>query len=243
MFWFLDIVFVTLIGSCHWLIKTLSARPGALKTQLSSFGGGAAISYVFLHIFPEIAVGGAEISKASGMHTYIPSEALESLIFLVALIGAVLPYLIKSASLRLHTMKDYYENANLTRFALINYLYAYSMPSLLTTGYVYALSFTIAIAGHVLLSDRSMLAKHQSSYYKKLRWIGSLSLVIGTVHTFALHPISELNLAYIKSFIGGSLITSVLQEEIPKPDSSRVSFFLSGLILMTAILITRGFVK
>ena len=46
---------------------------------------------MFIHLLPELASGGRTISDAIGMHRYRPNAMTESLLFLVTLVGVVIP--------------------------------------------------------------------------------------------------------------------------------------------------------
>ena len=61
--------------------------PLADSTDLQARG----LAYVFIHLLPELASGGRTISDAIGMHRYLPNAMTESLLFLVTLVGVVIP--------------------------------------------------------------------------------------------------------------------------------------------------------
>ena len=49
---------------------------------------------------------------------------------------------------------------HLSCFAVFNYLYAHSLPSLIGTGRAYGILFTVAVVSHSLLSDRFSVIHH-----------------------------------------------------------------------------------
>ena len=127
------------------------------------------------------------------------------------------------------------------RFATINYLYADSLPSFLSSligsGRVYGILFTVAIGSHVLLSDRFSVIHHPKRFRQRNRWIGSFALVLGLVNAYLLHPISELMLAFASAFLGGGLMMTVFREELPAANSTRLLWFLAGSGGMAILLI------
>ncbi|MAR06989.1 MAG: hypothetical protein CL862_07810 [Cyanobium sp. NAT70] len=237
MFWILVVLCVFTIGSCHWLAGLISNRPDAEQARWASVGGGAGLAYVFIHLLPELASGGHMISDAMGMHRYLPSAMTESLLFLVSLLGVVIPYTLAVISQQHPDQTRWTGPARLVTFALINYLYAYSLPSLLTTGLSYGLLFTVAISAHVLLADRTLAQDHPLAFRRRFRWTGSSALILGSIHAAALHPVSDLTLAVATAFVGGGLLISVFREEIPDVKRSRLSWFSLGLFAMTALLL------
>ena len=89
---------------------------------------------------------------------------------------------------------------------MVSYLYAYSLPSLITTGVIYGMLYTVAIILHVLLADRVLDKYHQKAFRKRFRWLGGSALVLGTIHAAILHPISELVLAVATAVVGGGIV-------------------------------------
>ena len=126
---------------------------------------------------------------------------------------------------------------HLSCFAALNYLYAYSLPSLISTGLIYRILFTVAIGSHVLLSDRFLVIHHPKRFRQCNRWIGSSALVLGLLHADLLHPISDLILAFASAFLGGSLVMTVFREELPAANSTRLLWFLVGSGGMVILLI------
>ena len=237
MLWILVALCVLTIGSCHWLAALISKQPTPIQIRWASVGGGAGLAYVFIHLLPELASGGQTISDAAGMQSFVPSAMTESLLFLVALVGVLIPYTLNVISKQHPKSTQWTGAARLLTFALISYLYAYSLPSLLSTGISYGLLFTIAISAHVLLADRTLAAEHPVTFRRRFRWIGSAALVLGSLHAAVLHPVSDLTLAIATAFVGGGLLISVFREELPDAGQSRLLWFSLGLFSMGGLLL------
>ena len=58
---------------------------------------------------------------------------------------------------------------HLSCFAVINYLYAHSLPSLIDTGCAYGVLFTVAIVSHILLSDRFSVIHRPKRFLQRNR--------------------------------------------------------------------------
>ena len=150
MFWILVIVCVVAIGSCHWFAGLISKQSESVQIRWASVGGGAGLAYLFIHLLPELTSGGNTISDAIGMQRFLPSAMTESLLFLITMLGALIPYALGVISQQHSKSIRWTSSASLATFALVNYLYAYSLPSLLTTGISYGLLFTVAIGAQAL---------------------------------------------------------------------------------------------
>ena len=237
MFWILVSFCVLIIGSCHWLAGWISTRPDSEQVRWASLGGGAGLAYVFIHLLPELASGGRTISDAVAMQSFIPTAMTESLLFLVTLIGVVIPYTLSVVGQQHPSTREWTGSARLLTYGLVNYLYAYSLPSLFTTGISYGLLFTVAISAHILLADRTLAADHPKAFRRRFRWFGSAALVIGTIHAVIFHPVSELTLAVATAFVGGGLLISVFREELPDARRSSLIWFGLGLSTMTMFLL------
>ena len=237
-FWSLVIIRIGAIGSCHWLASLISYQPEKVQIRWASIGGGASLGYIFVHLLPELASGGGAISQAVEMSPYVPNALTESLLFLIVLLGVLIPYALGVISTQNPSSTQWAGIVRLALFALVNYLYAYSLPSLLTTGIIYGLLYTVAISAHILLADRVLDKNHKKVFRKRFRWIGSAALILGAIHAAILHPISDLTLAVATAFVGGGLLISVFREELPSPNQSRLAWLSLGLITMISLLLT-----
>ena len=81
-----------IIASCHWYAVALAAQSDSQQQRLASLGGGAGLAYVFVHLLPELASGGSELSETIGMIPYATSHLIEALLFLIALLGVLVVF-------------------------------------------------------------------------------------------------------------------------------------------------------
>ena len=241
MVWGVAVVCVLAIGSCHWLACWVATLPEQQQKRWSSVGGGAGLAYVFVHLLPELASGGSELSKGQGLINYVPTPLVEALLFLVALMGVLLVFSLNVVMKQREDAPPFAVWLQLLSFAAINYLYAYSLPSLITTGIGYGILFTLAISAHVLLMDRYAAAHHPQRFRRRNRWIGSAALVLGLLHALILHPVSALTLAMATAFLGGGLLMAVFRDELPDAGQVRLPWLLAGCSGMGALLLLQLF--
>ena len=237
MLWISSILCVTAIASAHWLASKVAMQPDRDQVRWASFGGGAGLAYVFVHLLPELASHGRALSEATGMETFAPTPITEALLFLIALAAIILTYSIDVLATHERQAGRLAGTLHNLNFAAISYLYAYSLPSLISTGLAYGILFTIAISAHVLLVDRTIAARHPASFQKRTRWLGTAALVLGLLHAALLHPVADLHLAIATAFLGGGLLMAVFREELPAVNRTRLGWFIAGSVSMTSLLL------
>lgn len=234
--WLISVVLVMALAAAHFFAYQVSRLSPKTQDVLASFGGGAAIAYVFVHLMPELAVGGRQLSELD-IHAFTPTAVREAGLFLTAMVGMVALFVLEvrteqgrfstKASFRLH----------LLLFASVNALYAYTLPSLVTTGWDYALLFTLVLAAHLLLADRALARTHPSQFAHETRWVGMAALVLGLGCAYLFPPASEYVLAVGTAFLGGGLLMTTFREELPAASRARLPWFLLGLCVMAGLLL------
>ena len=237
MLWISSILCVMVIASSHWLASKVANRPNREQVRWASFGGGAGMAYVFVHLLPELASHGQALSDAPGMETFAPTPITEALLFLIALVGIMVTYSLDVLSSHERQAGKVAGSLHTLNFAAISYLYAYSLPSLISTGLAYGVLFTIAISAHVLLADRTMAARHPTIFRTRMRWIGTAALILGLLHEALLHPVADLHLAIATAFLGGGLLMAVFREELPTVNRTRLGWLVAGTVSMTSLLL------
>lgn len=219
-----DTLCVLFLILCHWLAPQLTERPQQDQQALASIGGGVGLAYVFLHLLPGI------------------SGPLHHQLFLTTLLGIAIPYTLNAVHGKRKGVSDWTGNGRLMSFSITNYVYAYSLPSILHRNVTSGMLYVLAIGAHILLADRTMAVNHPVIFRQRLRWIGSGALIAGSLHAAVLaslrgHPINDPTIAYASAFVAGGLIMSVFREELPAPSASRIKWFLLGLVVMTGLLL------
>ena len=87
------------------------------------------MAYAFVHLLPELASGGSELSETIGMIAYAPTHLVKALLFFVALLGVLMVFSIDVLAQRQTSLSSISSWLHLSSFAAINYLYAYLLPS------------------------------------------------------------------------------------------------------------------
>ncbi|HEX2174947.1 MAG TPA: hypothetical protein VHG70_03460 [Nocardioidaceae bacterium] len=192
-----------LLTALHLLAPRIRRFPLVPEPAMASFAGGIAVSYVFLHLLPELAQGNRELRELFAEET-TPSPLVELGIFLVALTGFCLFYALERLAERrttttapsqagaaqvrepapasatdvlTRTREDRPNRAafwlHLAAFGIYNAVITYTLPLTYRTGVAFAVLFTVAMGLHFVLSDRG-LEEHYGSLFD--RWTPRLVL-------------------------------------------------------------------
>jgi zinc transporter ZupT len=175
-------------------IRKLTLVPESVTV---SFGAGAAISYVFLHLLPELARGNTVLREVFGEDS-APPPLTELGIFIVALLGFCLFYglerlaeksaggryeadrgsLVAAGNSKRAPAGDHVDQirrrrpkevfwTHLAAYGLYNFVITYTLPLTYRTGVAFAVLFTIAMGLHFVLSDRG-LVEHYGEQFDRL---------------------------------------------------------------------------
>jgi len=234
--WLIALALAITLAAAHFFAFRISTLPSKTQDVLASVGGGAAIAYVFIHLMPELAVGGRSLSELD-IAKFAPTPITEAGLFLTAMIGMVTFFIldVRTEDGRLSTKISF--RAHLASFASISAIYAYTLPSLVTTGWSYAALFTVVLAGHLLLADRALARAHPTQFEHETRWVGMAAVGAGFVAAFLLPPANDYLLAICTAFLGGVLLMTTFREELPTASRTRIPWFLSGLLVMGGLLL------
>lgn len=234
--WLIAAVLAGSLAAAHFFAYRVSRLPDKTQDVLASVGGGAAIAYIFVHLMPELAIGGRELSELD-ITTFTPTPITEAGLFLTAMVGMVTFFIldVRTEEGRASTKTNF--RVHLVSFASISAIYAYTLPSLVTTGWDYAVLFTVVLGGHLLLADRALARAHPTQFAHETRWVGMAAVGAGFLAAYLLPPANEYILAIGTAFLGGVLLMTTFREELPTASRARIPWFLLGLLTMSALLL------
>ncbi len=233
------LVITLILMASHYLSPLISRVPGLGQARVGSFAGGVAVSYVFLHMLPELVEGNQAIGRV--LETVVPLTPLIDLgIFFLALVGFSLYYGLELVAGRAKARGGqaaagaYY--LHLCMYCLYNFLITYTMPLRVQTGFSFAAIFTIAMALHFVLTDRGFNRHFHDHFSLAGRLLLLASLLAGWVVTALTDPISVLLVSLMIAFLSGSILYNVFREELPSERGSSYPLFLLGLVLTSGLL-------
>ncbi|MBW3656698.1 MAG: hypothetical protein KY444_11400 [Gemmatimonadetes bacterium] len=212
---------------------------GIPRSRWLSFAGGVSVSYVFLHLLPELARGQEHIREAAG--TVLGLE--ERHVYLVALFGLAAFYGLERMAVRSRRGGEVEGRTSagvfrvhIASFALYNALIGYLLlhreentPGALAL-------FFAAMALHFVVNDSGLREHHGRQYHRWGRWIVAAAVLLGCGVGLATE-IPEAAVAVAIGFLAGGVILNVLKEELPEERQSRFGAMVLGMAGYAALLL------
>lgn len=223
------------LASLHLLAPWVRRLPLVPEGRMASFAGGIAVTYVFLHLLPEIVLGNEAIGQAL-QDVVDPSPLLELAIFLVALAGFTAFYGLERLAVHRADTGGVYA-VHLGAFMLYNALITYTMALRIRTGVAFAVLFVIAMGLHFVLTDRGLAEAYGTRFRRNGRLLLATSLLLGWLASVVAAPTRTLVVSLLTALLGGSILLNVFKEEIPSQRRGSFGYFLLGLVLYAALLL------
>lgn len=231
-------VCATLFALIHILIGRLSLLRGVPRSWWLSLAGGVAVSYVFLHILPELSTHQETFARGFGVST----QTGEIWVYLIALIGLALFYgLERAAKLsRKESSEDRVEShvlwIHIASFGLYNLLIGYLLLHREETSSWSLIIYTIAMALHFVTNDFGLREDQKHLYDRVGRWIIAAAVMGGWVLGIFI-TLPQLVIGLLFAFLAGGVVLNVLKEELPEERESQYVPFLVGAASYSALLL------
>ena len=224
------------LSAMHLFASRLRFLEGIPRSVWLSIAGGVSVSYIFLHLLPEIA------ERSDHLHVLWSFLETNHGAFLIALIGLVAFYGLERAVLT-DRRRDAEDNPSLfylhlASFGLYNALVGYLLVRW-QEGLEGLLWFALAMALHFIVNDYGLRQHHRDSYRASGRWILAGTGLAGWA-TGALVEVSDAVVVALMAFLAGGVVLNVLKEELPAERESRFSAFLAGAAAYAALLLSTG---
>ena len=212
---FILLIHLSATKAKHWLAPR--------ERLINAFGGGMALSYVFLHLMPEIAEG---------------KEHLGQYTFFVVLLGYLIYYLINLNKRRNPNRAEVQEyRANLAGVWLYSFIFIVGLPDDYQQKPIHIFLMTIAIGMHLVHEDFELASKHENFFTNRGRYLLALAPILGLAARWFFLPDSDLFGHIVTSILAGSIIYSVARKEIPNPSRTSLLWFLAGIITYAGLLV------
>ena len=200
------------------------------------------MSYVFLHLFPELSEGQEHVEQR-----FPGEEFISHHIYIMALVGLSFFYGLERSVVA--SKKEGLEKegekkpparifwVHIMSFGIYNALIGYILFQREEGPLTQLLLFSTAMALHFIVNDFGLHEHHQRRYSKYGRWLLVLALVAGWAVGYFIE-VSETIIFLLIAFIGGGVIMNVLKEELPEDRESRYWAFALGAFLYAILLLS-----
>lgn len=219
-------------------LRFLDKTPRSRWLSLSS---GVSVSYVFVHILPELSEAQHELQSSVAAVAFI-----EHHVYVMALLGMVIFYGLERIAKQSRQKNISEGEGDITEpgvfwlhmisFTLYNLLVGYLLQHRESPGVVNLVLYAIALGTHFLVNDYSLRGNHKGLYHKLGRWILAAAIIVGWA-TGLRYEVSEAALAVLFALLAGSIILNVLKEELPEERKSRYWTFALGTGVYTTVLL------
>lgn len=256
------LIAAVVLAALHLAAPRIRKLPLVPERVTSSFAGGLAVAYVFLHLLPEIVEGNEAIGEALS-DVVEPTPLVDLGIFVVALAGFAAFYGLQRMADRRVPARAHARDPDDSRrsargpgnvfvnsplepagvywlhlgsFMIYNGLITYTMALRLRTGIAFAVLFMVAMGLHFVLTDRSLEEHYPRRFPGSGRIALAGALLAGWLLDALFAPTSTLMVALLTALLGGSILLNVFKEELPSTGRSSYPWFLVGLVLYAGLL-------
>ncbi|WP_046175858.1 hypothetical protein [Domibacillus indicus] len=221
----------------HFSAKYMKFIKRVPRSRFFSFAGGAAVSYVFVHLLPELHTHQEVLEKTkSNLLQFIENHA-----YFVALLGISFFYGLENAVTRKTKERRTHAGSgifwiHIGVFFFYNMLIGYLLIQEKFNHAREMVFYFLALSVHFLTIDQSMRETHQQTYDKYGRWILAVAVLIGWgVGLFT--QLQEMLVSALVAFLSGALILNVLKEELPEERDSSFAAFAAGTAAYSILLL------
>lgn len=234
-------LFALAFALIHVFVGRLTFLEGVPRSRWLSFAGGVAVTYIFLHILPELSAHQQTFARELGLS----DQSAESWVYLVALAGLATFYGLERAAKasRRKSQEDRIAAEvlwlHVSSFALYNVLIGYLLLHREETGLWPLVIYFVAMALHFATNDFGMRQDQKEQYDRSGRWVIAGAVIFGWLLGLftALPPII---IGFLFAFLAGGVVLNVLKEELPEERQSRFVPFVLGCAGYSVILIFSG---
>ena len=235
-----SLLLTAVLVALHLLAPRFRRVQFMAQAGFTSFSGGFAVAFVFLHMLPGLVESKNSVGAVLHAH-FAESHLVDAGVFLLALLGFTVFYGLKRWC-RAEQGKST-ENArrsfviSIGSFSIYNAVITFTMPERLSVDLVTALVFTLAIGLHFAIIDAEHEAHESALFNHWGRYVLAGSLLVGWGLGVTVGEHSAVAAAFLSSLLAGSVLLNVFHYELSEVSDSRFGAFLAGIVSGTALLL------
>ncbi|MFX3673774.1 MAG: hypothetical protein ACE3JQ_04940 [Paenisporosarcina sp.] len=226
----------------HIFSKRLHFLKSSPRHLFLSFSSGVAVSYVFVHLLPELNEYQKELEDKLQPNFL---TVVEDHIYIVAMIGLTIFYVLEVMMRKKGDFANENEEAksslqrfqfHMVTFFFYNAVIGYLLVRGGYDGVKETLLFFIAMSVHFITNDWSLRKSHKHVYDRFGRWFLALAIFFGWgVGSFI--EMQDVFVSLLTAFLAGAIILNVMKEELPEDHKSNLPAFLVGTLSYTMLLL------
>lgn len=216
------------LAAVHLFAVRVTFVDGIPRRGVLSLSAGASVSYVFVHLLPEIGHAARTLDEAE-----TPMATVETHAYLVTLLGFVTYYGLERF---VRCSRDRPADGeplpgvfwlHLGSFAVYNGLIGYLLVHRDAPGVEGLALFALAMGLHFLVNDYGLRDHYPKRYHDSGRWVLAAAVLLGTAVgvATAVHPAVT---GVLFAFLAGGIVLNVIKEELPEERESHFWAFAAG---------------
>lgn len=239
MFYFLSFLCVLGFILIHLFSERMSFLHTSPRSKVLSAAGGVSITYVFMHLLPELHMFQQMLDDEEtllfGINDYH--------VYLASLAGLAIFYGLERMA-KMHgsgNSPSSPQEKSVFRIHLISFfIYNFLIGYLIIHGEYQTPSelflYFIALSVHFISNDHALRLHHEKQYDQFGRYMLALAVLLGWIAAFLFTDVSTLLIALLFSFLAGTMILNILKEELPEERESNFWAFGAGVLAYTVLL-------
>jgi len=220
----IQIIFGLILGLVHYFSDRIHVAHGIHKMKTMSFTAGIFITYMFLHLFPNLYQGGLFFNRLS-------------LIFVLigfALFHVMEKYIYQHASGK--ELKKELRISHSFAFFFYHFMIGIILVNITKLNVISGLLLFIPILSYNAISSISMKEIHEIVTGRRTaKFLLSISTLLGVIlATYILIP--EIIYYSLFGFVIGTLLYIIILEAVPKEREGKPAYFIFGILLYSIII-------
>ena len=239
-------VFAALLMLVHLAAPRLRNLSLIAHSGFTSFSGGFASAFVFLHMLPGLVENKEAIGAVLALR-FSESHFVDTSVFLLALAGFIIFFGLRrwcrqDPGRRFHDSRRTFD-VSIVSFSIYNAVIAFTLADRIAIDLFTAAVFTLAIALHLMIIDAEHEAHNGIRFNRWGRYVLSSALVVGWGLRLITGEHSAVTAALLSSMLAGALLLNVFHYELSEVSDARFGSFLLGIGVGTLILLAIFFLE
>ena len=225
------------LAALHLGGRYLFAVSAVPRRAWLSAASGVSLAYVFVHLLPEVAHIEAELEESTGWLASIERNA-----WIMALVGLLAFYALQQQAERSKAAEEDRQTddrvgwVHIGAYGLYNMVIGYLLVEQARLSDSSVWLFAAAMGVHFVVNDHGLREDHGWLYHDTGRYVLAAAVLVGWLASLVV-VLPEVAVGLPLAFLAGSIVLTVVKEELPEERESRVGPLVLGAAGYAAILL------